>query len=177
MSSHAAGSGPNRVRRVDAWDRHARTAAIQYAAQQAAAERYERFDRTMQRLNRLLDVSLAVLHHVVAFAPLIFIGSLYALSWREEAIIGHWPRLLGDDPKHVAMDDWLSYVLYESVFVFMLVSVLGVVLLTPLTWWAVVRNHRSKRRLLWTVLLVAAFIAGLLLHRADPERRWTWYMD
>jgi hypothetical protein len=128
-------------------------------------------------LPRWLDVGLAMVHHLLAFAPLVLMGALYALSWRVEALVGHWPLPYRDNPNYVAGDDLLAYLLLACLFSSFMLTVFAFPLLPALTWLSVYRNRRSRYKVIWSALLTAAFIAGLLLFKADPADRFGWLMS
>lgn len=74
-----------------------------------------------------------VLQHVLALSPLMILAAMYGASWRTQAIIGHWPRLMLDDPKFIVDDDLLCTLLYCSVRQFMALACYGLPVFVGLT--------------------------------------------
>ncbi len=115
---------------------------------------------------------LIVLHHILAFAPMLIVLALYAASWRAEGLIGHWPQPSIDDPWYGMPDDVLYKVLYLSVIPLMMyciVSGIGFPAFTLVLW--------HKYPFLWNLVLIAMFVGGLILIMSNPGQRFTWYMD
>jgi len=117
-------------------------------------------------------VILMVLHHLLAFSPLLIVVALYAASWRAEGLIGHWPQPMVDDPWYVIPDDGLYRFLLLSIFP-LLYCVLGAIVSLPALTLVLWRRYP----LLWTVFLAVIFVGGLLLIKSDPEQRFIWLMD
>ena len=113
-----------------------------------------------------------IVHHLLAFAPLLIVASLYASSFRGEAIIGHWPQPVHDDPYYVAPGDWLYTLFLYAVPTFFVIAHIAIVAFPVLTW--TLRNRYAR---LWSAVLVIVFVAGWLLFRADPEGRFYWWQD
>ena len=114
----------------------------------------------------------AVIQHSLALAPLLAVAVVYLCAWRIQAVIGHWPRVSLDDPKFAAPGDWLTNLLYSAVIPLLLWSFVAVPILPFLTWLLWRKYPRW-----WSLLLLVVFLIGLLLVRADPGMRFTWYMD
>jgi hypothetical protein len=115
---------------------------------------------------------VVVIHHVVAFVPLLLMGGAYLSSWRAEALIGRWPRPMLDDPQFAIPDDWLYSLLFQSTCLLFLGSLAALAIFPVLTsaLW-----HRHPR--LWTAFLIAIFVAGWALIGLDPGERIEWFMD
>jgi hypothetical protein len=113
-----------------------------------------------------------IVHHLLAIAPLLIVAALYASSFRGEAIIGHWPQPVHDDPYYVAPGDWLYTLFLYAVPTFFVIAHIAIVAFPVLTW--TLRNRYAR---LWSAVLVIVFVAGWLLFRADPEGRFYWWLD
>lgn len=115
---------------------------------------------------------MALLQHSLALAPVLTLTTVYLLSWRIQAVIGHWPRVWLDDPKFAAPGDWLTDLLYSAVIPWLMWSIVAVPVL-PLLTWLLWRKYPRW----WSLLLLVVFLIGLFLLRFDPGRRVTWYND
>ena len=115
---------------------------------------------------------MALLQHRLALAPLLALAMVYLLSWRIQALIGHWPRVWLDDPKYVAPGDRLNDLLYTAVMPLLLWSFVALPML-PLLTWLLWRKYPRW----WPLLLLIVFLIGLFVLRFEPGARFTWYMD
>jgi hypothetical protein len=117
---------------------------------------------------RLLDLA----HLMLAFAPLVAFGMLYALSWRGESLIGHWPHTWVDDPHFIGQGDSL-YGVIEGVFGWVfLAACIGCPVFFALT--AVLSYKRAS---LWPLMLWLIYAAGWILFMINFGDRWSWFVD
>jgi hypothetical protein len=115
----------------------------------------------------------ALIYIVLALSPLIALGTLYALSWRVEALIGHWPRNGVDDDSYlIGHPDSLSALMDRVFDLALLMACFGYPLVLALM---VVLSY--KRASLWPFILWLIYIAGWSLIILDVGGRWAWYMD
>lgn len=105
-------------------------------------------------------------------APLVPMAALYLLADRGQDLIGHWPRPMSDDPKHIGLDDptyqaLYSAVVYGSCFAGWCLYTWGALLVH-------LRKELTTRRMLW---LIGIFLLSWLIFVADPGRRFEWWLD
>lgn len=117
-------------------------------------------------------VVAGIIHHSLALAPFLVLVVVYLLSWRVQAIIGHWPRVWIDDPKFAAPGDGLSDFLYGSVVLLLLWGSAALILL-PVSSFLLRRQYPRW----YLVFLLSLFVVGLVILRLDPGQRLTWYAD
>lgn len=109
---------------------------------------------------------------LAVLAPLVPMVSLYLLAYRGQDLIGHWPRPMSDDPKHIGLDDPTYQTLRSAVIYGSCFAGWGLY-----TWGALLvhlRRNLTTRRMLW---LIGIFLLAWLLFVADPGRRFEWWLD
>jgi hypothetical protein len=121
---------------------------------------------------RILRALLVGLHHYLGFAPILLLAELYLFSWWVMPFIGHWPEPSVDDPKFVAMGNWLADTFYFFVEPFLLSVILAIIGFPVLTW--LLRRVYPRW---WTIGLLCLFLLGLFLLVAEPTDRLGWYFD
>ncbi|MEO5952487.1 MAG: hypothetical protein ABIQ44_08500 [Chloroflexia bacterium] len=118
------------------------------------------------------SISLAlVLNQVLAVAPLMIVVMLFATSWRAQAVLGYWPEPMNPDPKSIQSDLLYTMLLY-SVYVIWFLAQISIVAFPALLLLFRRRYHPFQ-----IVVLMAIFIGGWLLFRADPGLRFYWFVD
>ena len=122
--------------------------------------------------SKLGSISLTVLHHLLAISPAMPIVLVYLFSWRLEALIGHWPVYLVDDPKITGPEDFLSSLLYSSVLLSACLRAFSLVLFPAIT---VLRRRYYPTW--WAICLVIIYLLSWLLSLYDPAMRMKWYVD
>jgi hypothetical protein len=135
-------------------------------------------ETSKSRWSSLSPVGFGVLVGLALFfalVPLLWVGALYAASWRAAALIGHWPVAWADDPWYGMPDDGLYPFLYLSVPVFYVVSITAWVAVPSFT--VLIALVRPKFPKLWLAFLGLAFVAGWFLGMSDPGDRMRWWLD
>ncbi|MDP9316530.1 MAG: hypothetical protein M3R24_37705 [Chloroflexota bacterium] len=116
--------------------------------------------------------SRAVLHVLVAVAPLLVFGWVHALAWRAAVVLGRWPRPYDDDPKFfLPADHWFDLLAFPTplLVLWMLLSVV----LFP-TLMLRFRQRYSQRFILFLGVL---YCAGWLALWFAPGTALDWYFD
>jgi hypothetical protein len=109
---------------------------------------------------------------LAVLAPLVPMVALYLLALRGQDLIGHWPRPMSDDPKHIGLTDPTYQTLRSAVIYASCFAGWGLA-----TWGALMvhlRRNLTTRRMLW---LIGIFLFAWLLFLADPGRRFEWWLD
>ena len=104
--------------------------------------------------------------------PLVPLTVLYLASWRASVVLGHWPRHMMDDPKHICHQDTLYQTLltnfpYATAFGGWRIYSFGALLLH-------LRRQIPPARLGW---MVAAFLLAWMLLVGEPGGRFEWWLD
>lgn len=117
----------------------------------------------------------AGVHSLISVLPFTWLFAIYALAFRAQDLIGHWPRPGYDDPKWIGpMDqqyqflfhligDWIVPALFWGSWLWLL--------LTPLL---VPSGYYSRTR---RIVLSALFVTGWLSLYFDPGNRFSWWLD
>ncbi len=105
-------------------------------------------------------------------APLIPLIALYALSFRAEALIGHWPHVMINDPKWIGKDDAIWGLLLHVNCKAEAFAGWGL-----FTWAALMlhlRRSLTTKQLIWHVVI---FVAAWMIFLYEPGGRFWWWMD
>ena len=108
----------------------------------------------------------------LALAPALLLAALYGLAWRAAFWLGRWPEPWVDDPKFIAMDDWLMDGLYALVEPALFTSLVGLAVFPLLSYllWRV-----GARR--WLAICALLFAGGWLALLTMTGDLLTWYID
>lgn len=109
---------------------------------------------------------------LAVLAPLIPLVVLYLLSYRAGALIGHWPRLLVDDPKYIGTDD-PAYQSLSRAFVYAS-AFAGWGLFTWSALFLHLRRSLPATRLRW---LTGVFLVAWIMFVCEPGGRYVWWLD
>lgn len=118
---------------------------------------------------KFASVACFALAVATPLAPLI---SYYLLSYRAEAILGHWPDGTAYDPKHICAYDALYQRLYHLTHYVQAFAGWGLY-----TWGALMlhlRRSLTRKQLLWHIVV---FIAAWMIFIYEPGGRFVWWLD
>jgi hypothetical protein len=104
--------------------------------------------------------------------PLLLVSSFYStwiIAWIS---LGHRPRPMRDDPKHIGIEVDIPYLISGLLLIGIPVAVLLGLALQLL----VARRSRSQK-LLWSLLLIVLWSLTIAFLRWDPWLVGEWYMD
>jgi hypothetical protein len=120
-----------------------------------------------ERWNRFAKYLLFLVNLI---APMLYIGVIYLLSFRGWQVLGHEPRYMLDDPKHICRDDVTYQMLFSAVSYaqsgssWLLYSSAG---LATHLW-----RHLTMKEIKWYFVTLIAGWALLVL-----TDRFSWWLD
>jgi hypothetical protein len=119
-------------------------------------------------------LSVTALFVVTILAPLTTWLSLLRLWLRAGTVLGHYPRGMWDDPKHICRSDALYRRLFQDADYGAAFSgalmLLGIVLLLHLA----ISGHFTCRRFVWLCVVCTAAWLGFFL---EPLQIFAWWLD
>lgn len=114
---------------------------------------------------------------LLASAPLLAGIFLYALSFRGQHVLGHWPEMWIDDPKGLIASDSLAAGLYYLSLVAIVASLLGPIIVAVMFG---LRDSRllprtAGRRRAWGAAWVLLYLSGVFVLMGGD--RLLWFFD
>lgn len=125
---------------------------------------------------KLREWLLFSVHSLCALCPIVWVGTLWALSARASAHIGHFPRPSLDDPKWIAPHDKVYHGMLNALWDTQEI-LLGATLLAMILMCVMFRRYNKRAQLAIVTLMFMAAGAFVCTFFFDVGSRMEWFID